>query len=180
MNVDIEKVLITEEELKKIVETLSEKINGDYKGEQLLFVPILKGSIVFASDLFRKIEGDAFLDFIQCGSYGAGTVSSGKIEIKRDVERSVEGKNVLIVEDVVDSGNTLHALTELFEKRNAKSVRICSLLDKPSRRMINVKVDYVGKTIPDEFVVGYGLDFDGKYRNLPYVGILKREVYVGK
>lgn len=177
MHKDVERYLVTEEELKVIISEIAEKINKDLNSEPLLVVIILKGSTPFAMDLIRKLEMPVEIDFMQVSSYGKSTASNGFINLKRDLEADVTGKNLLIVEDIIDSGNTLHKIKTLFEDRNAKSVRICTLLDKPSRRVVDVKVDYVGKEIPDEFAVGYGLDYCEKYRNLPYVGVLKREIY---
>lgn len=177
MHKDVERILVSEEEIKTIVSGISEKINNDLNGEPLLVVIILKGSTPFAMDLIRKLDMPVEIDFMQVSSYGKSTESNGFINMKRDLEQDVTGKNLLIVEDIIDSGNTLHKIKTLFEARNAKSVRICTLLDKPSRRVVDVSVDYVGKEIPDEFVIGYGLDYSEQYRNLPYVGILKREIY---
>lgn len=173
----VESVLISEEEIKTIVKTLAEKINSDYKNEELLVVVILKGSVVFASDLIRQLTMPVTIDFMKASSYGSGTVSSGFINIKQDLGTDIEGKNVLIIEDIIDSGNTLHKLKELLRGRNPKTIKICTLLDKPSRRVTSVEVEYTGREIPDEYVVGYGLDHDEILRNLPYVGILKREIY---
>lgn len=173
----IEKVLVSEEELKKAVSRLAEQINNDYRDEPLTLVIILKGSMVFASDLMRKLKMPVTIDFMQVSSYGSGTVSKGFIKIKQDLSSDIEGKNVLIIEDIIDSGNTLHKLKELLKERKPKSVRICTVLDKPDRRVTPVEVEYSGSIIPDEFVVGYGLDYDEYLRNLPYVGVLKRSVY---
>lgn len=173
----IEKVLVSGEELKKAVSRLAEQINNDYRDEPLTLVIILKGSMVFASDLMRKLKMPVTIDFMQVSSYGSGTVSKGFIKIKQDLSSDIEGKNVLIIEDIIDSGNTLHKLKELLKERKPKSVRICTVLDKPDRRVTPVEVEYSGIIIPDEFVVGYGLDYDEYLRNLPYVGVLKRSVY---
>ena len=177
MHSDVERILIDEEEISSIVSNMAKKINNDLNGDPLLVVIILKGSTPFAMDLIRKLDMPVEIDFMQVSSYGKSTESNGFINMKRDLEQDVTGKNLLIVEDIIDSGNTLYKVKALFEHRKAKSVRICTLLDKPSRRVVDVDVNYVGKEIPDEFVVGYGLDFSEKYRNLPYVGILKRSVY---
>ena len=177
MHKDVERILVSEEEINSIVSRISDRINQDLNGEPLLVVIILKGSTPFAMDLIRKLDMPVEIDFMQVSSYGKSTETSGFINVKRDLEQDVTGKNILIVEDIIDSGNTLFKLKNLFESRNAKSVRICTMLDKPSRRVTEVKVDYSGIEIPDEFVVGYGLDYDEQYRNLPYVGILKRSVY---
>ena len=177
MHKDIEKVLVTEREISKLTKRISTHIDKDLNGEPLLVIIILKGSTPFAMDLIKKLSMPVEIDFMQVSSYGKSTASSGFINLKKDIEQDITGKNVLIVEDIIDSGNTLFKIKTLFESRNAKSVRICTLLDKPSRRVVDVKVDYVGQEIPDEFVVGYGLDYDEKYRNLPYIGVLKKEVY---
>ena len=177
MHKDVEKILVSEEEIRETVEKIGDKINRDLNGEPLLVIVILKGSTPFAMDLIRTLDMPVELDFMQVSSYGKSTETSGFINVKRDLEQDVTGKNILIVEDIIDSGNTLFKLKNLFESRNAKSVRICTMLDKPSRRVTEVKVDYSGIEIPDEFVVGYGLDYDEQYRNLPYVGVLKRSIY---
>ena len=177
MHNDVERILVSEEKISEIVDTVSAKINSDLNGEPLLVVIILKGSTPFAMDLIRKLSMPVQIDFMQASSYGKSTASSGFINLKKDIEQDIKDKNVLIVEDIIDSGNTLHKIKTLFEDRNAKSVRICTLLDKPSRRKVEVKVDYSGIEIPDEFVVGYGLDYNEDYRNLPYVGVLKKCVY---
>lgn len=174
---DIKSVLLTEEKIAEIVEGLGKQITEDYAGKEILFVVILKGSLVFSADLMRKITVPVNLDFMQVSSYGSGSVSSGKINIKKDIENDAAGKHVLIVEDIIDSGNTLAKLKQLFKDRNAASVKICTLLSKPERRETEVECEYIGVEIPDEFVVGYGLDYDQRYRNLPYIGILKPEIY---
>ncbi len=177
MHKDVERVLVNESEITACVDTIAENLNRDLCGEPLLVVIILKGSTPFAMDLIRKLNMPVEIDFMQVSSYGKSTSSGGFINVKKDLEQDVSGKNILIVEDIIDSGNTLHKIKTLFESRNAKSVRICTMLDKPSRRVVDVKVDYVGKEIPDEFVVGYGLDYNEQYRNFPYIGVLKRSVY---
>lgn len=177
MHNDVEKILVDEEKIRVAVNRIAENLNRDLGDESLLVIIILKGSTPFAMDLIRKLNMPVQLDFMQVSSYGKSTESAGFINIKRDIEQDISGKNILIVEDIIDSGNTLYKLKTLFESRNAKSVRICTMLDKPSRRVVDVAVDYVGYEIPDEFVVGYGLDYDENYRNLPYIGVLKREVY---
>lgn len=177
MHKDVERILVSEDEIKSIISEIAEKINKDLNGEPLLVVIILKGSTPFAMDLIRKLTMPVEIDFMQVSSYGKSTKSDGFINMKRDLDQDVSGKNLLIVEDIIDSGNTLHKIKTLFEDRKAKSVRICTMLDKPSRRVVDVKVDYVGKEIPDEFAIGYGLDYNEQYRNLPYVGVLKREIY---
>ncbi len=176
-NKDIERILISEEEIQAKVKEIGKKITESFNGEELIVVCIMKGSLVFCADLIRYIDCPVVLDYMQASSYGSGTASSRFINIKRDLEEDIKGRNVLIVEDIIDSGNTLFKLKELFDSKEAKKVEICTLLDKPSRRESFVKVDYTGFEIPDEFVVGYGLDFNQSYRNLPYVGILKSSVY---
>lgn len=174
---DIKSVMISEEEIQKIVKGLGEKISADYAGKEILLVVILKGSLIFAADLMRYITVPVKLDFMQASSYGSGMQSSGIINIKKDLENDAAGKHILIIEDIIDSGNTLAKLKHVLKDRGPASVKICSLLSKPSRREMEVEVEYIGRDIPDEFVVGYGLDFDEKYRNLPYIGILKPKVY---
>lgn len=174
---DIKSVMISEEEIEKIVKGLGEKISEDYAGKEILLVVILKGSLIFAADLMRYITVPVKLDFMQASSYGSGMESSGIINIKKDLENDAAGKHILIIEDIIDSGNTLAKLKHILKDRGPASVKICSLLSKPSRREMEVEVEYIGRDIPDEFVVGYGLDFDEKYRNLPYIGILKPKVY---
>lgn len=177
MHKDVEKILVSEEQIRETVKKIADKINNDLAGEPLLVIVILKGSTPFAMDLIKKLEMPVELDFMQVSSYGKSTASDGFINVKRDIEQDISGKNILIVEDIIDSGNTLFKLKTLFESRNAKSVRICTMLDKPSRRVVDVKVDYSGIEIPDEFAIGYGLDYAEQYRNLPYIGVLKRSVY---
>ncbi len=177
MHKDVESILVSEEKIRETVAKIGSEINRDLKGEPLLVIVILKGSTPFAMDLIRTLDMPVELDFMQVSSYGKSTASDGFINVKRDIDEDVSGKNVLIVEDIIDSGNTLNKLKTLFEERKAKTVRICTMLDKPSRRVVDVKVDYSGIEIPDEFAVGYGLDYDEQYRNLPYIGVLKRSVY---
>ena len=174
---DIERVLISEEEIKKIVEEIAEKINHDYDGEELTVVVILRGSLIFASDLIRHLNIPVKVEFMQASSYGSGTSSSGFIKITHDINTDICGKNILIIEDIIDSGNTLFRLKSVLEARGPKSCNICALLDKPDRRVTNVDVKYSGKAIPDEFVVGYGLDYAENYRHIPYIGVLKKEIY---
>lgn len=177
---DIERILIDEEELGLMVSDLGKRITAEYKGSQkpLIAIVILKGSLIFASDLIRKIDMPVEVEFMKVSSYGAGTKNSGEIKIHLDLNREhLENYNILIIEDIVDSGRTLSRLTQLLKNRNANNVKTCTLLDKPSRREVEFVPDFCGRTIPDEFVVGYGLDFDEKYRNIPFVGILKREIY---
>lgn len=173
----IEKILVSELELNNAVKSLADKINADYGDEPLTLVIILKGSMIFASDLMRHLTMPITIDFMQVSSYGSGTVSKGFINIKKDLSSDIKDKNVLIIEDIIDSGNTLHKLKELLKERGPKSVRICTILDKPDRRVTPVEVEYSGIVIPDEYVVGYGLDYNEYMRNLPYVGVLKRSIY---
>ena len=178
---DIEKVYYSEETLKNIVKDLGKKISEDYKDKNLLLVSVLKGSIMFMADLMREITVPCEIDFMCVSSYNDGTKSSGIVKIIKDLDINLEGRDVLIVEDILDSGRTLGYLKSVLMTRNPKSFRICTLLDKPSRRAVpDLWADYSGAEVPDEFVVGYGLDYDEKYRNLPYIGILKREVYSDK
>ncbi len=173
----IESILISEEKLQKKVHELATKISADYEGKELLFVTVLKGSFVFAADLFRQITIPASVDFMAVSSYGSTSKSSGVVKILKDLDHPIEGKDVIIVEDILDSGLTLSYIREMLLQRGANSLKICTILNKPERRKADVVADYVGFDIPDEFVVGYGLDYDEKYRNLPFVGILKREIY---
>lgn len=177
MDKAVKEILLSEEEIKARVAELGKQISEDYKGEDLTLVCVLKGAVMFFSDLARHITGDVSLDFISCSSYGNSTVSSGVVRIMKDLDRSVEGKNVLVVEDIVDTGTTLHYLLENLKSRKAKSVRLAALLNKPDRRKVDVHVDYQGFVIPDYFVVGYGLDYAEQYHQFPYIGILKEEVY---
>ena len=178
MHNDIKEILLTKQEIDMMVHKIASSVNDDFRGEEVTAVVILKGSMMFAADLVRCLTVNVKLDFMQASSYGSGVESSGVISIKKDLETDVKGKNVLIIEDIVDSGRTLSLLREEIEKRGAKKVAIASLLSKPSRRVVDVKVEYIGTEIPDEFVVGYGLDMDEKYRQLDYIGILKPEVYM--
>ena len=176
---NIEKVLLTKEQLEQRIKELGAEITRDYQGKELVLAAVLRGSYVFMADLTRAIDLPLTVDFMAVSSYGAGTVSSGQVEIKKDLSDPIEGKNLLIIEDILDSGNTLYYLMDVLSARHPASVRICTLLDKPERRVKPIKADYAGFVIPDAFVVGYGLDYAEKYRNLPYVGVLKPEVYQG-
>ena len=180
MHQDAERILINEKEIDEITTALAERINADYKDSQkpIILVTILKGSLIFASDLMRKLDLPVELEFMKVSSYGAGTKSSGEIRIHLDLAReNLEKYNIIVIEDIVACGRTVCRLTALLKNRNANSVKTCTLLDKPSRREVDFVPDYVGRQIEDEFVIGYGLDYDEKYRNLPYVAILKREIY---
>ena len=167
------KEMLSEEELTKRIQELGDQISKDYEGESVFLVCILKGAAFFACELAKRITVPVTIDFMATSSYGSGTVSTGEVQIKKDLDLGVEGRNVIIVEDIIDSGNTLNYLSGLFKDRKANSVRMCAMLDKPDRREVDVPVDYIGFTIPDAFVVGYGLDYDQKYRNLPYIGVVE-------
>lgn len=175
---DIERVLLSEEQIKTKVLELGQKISRDYEGKNLMLISILKGSIVFMSDLMRSITTRCQIDFLAVSSYGSGTKTTGEVKIIKDLDDSLEGFDIVIVEDILDSGMTLHYVMNLLKNRNPASINICTLLDKPSRRKVQVQAKYVGFEVPDEFVVGYGLDYAQKYRNLPFVGILKPNVYI--
>ena len=175
---DIKEIMFTKQELDLMVHNIAARIYDDFANEELVAVIILKGSVMFAADLIRCLTMNVKMDFMQASSYGSGTVSSGNIDIKKDIDGDIRDKNVLIIEDIVDSGRTLSLIKDEMKKRGAKRVAIASLLSKPSRRTHDVEVEYIGTDIPDEFVVGYGLDMDEKYRQLDYIGILKPEVYM--
>ncbi|MCD7827438.1 MAG: hypoxanthine phosphoribosyltransferase [Clostridiales bacterium] len=178
MNDDIEKILFSEEQLKAVIKSLGEQITRDYEEKNLLLVSILKGSVIIMADLMREIKIPAEIDFMAVSSYGGDTKTSGTVKIIKDLDRDIAGYDLLIVEDILDSGKTLSYLKDILTARNPKSIKICTLFDKPERREVpNIKADYVGAVVPDEFIVGYGLDYDQKYRNLPFVGILKERVY---
>lgn len=179
MHQDVKEILFTQEQLASRVAELGVEISKDYAGESVVLVGVLKGAVVFFTDLARAIDNtvDVSFDFISCSSYGAGTTSTGVVRILKDLDRSVEGKHVLVVEDIVDTGTTLHYLLDNLRARGAKSVRLVALLNKPDRRKKDVDVDYIGFTVPDYFVIGYGLDYAEQYRQLPYIGILKESVY---
>ena len=175
---NLDKVLVSKEQIESKVKELAAKISEDYKGLNPLFVCILKGSVFFFADLLRNITIPAQMDFMSVSSYGAGTQTSGVVKIIKDLDAEVvNGADLLIVEDILDSGVTLEYLMKILSVRNPNSIKICTLLDKPERRKANVFADYAGAQIPDAFVVGYGLDYDEKYRNLPFVGALKPAVY---
>ena len=175
---DIEKVLLSQDDLKEIVERLGKEISNDYKDKKLVLVSVLKGSVVFMADLMRAITIPCNIDFMSVSSYGSGTKTSGVVKIIKDLDADVvNGADLLIVEDILDSGVTLEYLMKVISVRNPNSIKICTLLDKPERRKANVYANYSGAQIPDAFVVGYGLDYDEKYRNLPFVGALKPAVY---
>ena len=177
MKEDVLRVLLSEDEIREKVRELGGKITADYKNSNLMLVTVLKGAVVFLADLMRQIDVPAEIDFMVVSSYGSGVKSSGVVKIVKDLDVPLAGKDILIVEDILDSGLTLSYIKELLESRGPRSIRIATLLDKPSRRKVHLQADYIGFSVPDEFVIGYGLDYDEKYRNLPYIGILKPEVY---
>ena len=177
MKEDLERVLLTEEQIVKRVKELGEELSKDYKDSVPVMICILKGSTVFFADLIRAMTIPVTLDFMATSSYGNGASTSGEVMLTKDLSGSVEGKDVIIVEDIIDSGLTLNYLKHMLERRNAKSVKIITLLDKPARRKVDLEGDYTGFVIENLFVVGYGLDYAEKYRNLPYVGVLKPEIY---
>ncbi len=177
MHPDVEKLFASEEELKQIIARLGRQITADYAGKMPIFVGVLRGCFVFMADLVRACDLPCTIDFMVVSSYGAGTTSTGAVKIVKDLTENIEGRDVIIVEDILDSGNTLSYLRKYMMARKPASIRIVTLLDKPERRTADVKADYVGFAIPDAFVVGYGLDYNEKYRNLPYIGVLKPEIY---
>ena len=178
MDQDIDHILVSEEALKAKVTELGAQISRDYAGKQLLLVSILKGGVVFMADLMRAVTIPCAIDFMVVSSYGgSNSMSTGLVKIIKDLDADLSGKDVLIVEDILDTGITLSNLMPMLKMRNPNSVRLCTILSKPSRRKAEIEPDYLGFEVPDEFVVGYGLDYDEKYRNLPYVGVLKSQVY---
>ena len=177
MDNDIEKILFTSEDIKAAVQKLGQKLTEDYQDKNPVVVGILRGAAPFMIDLIRAMDCYMEIDFMAVSSYGDDMESSGTVKIIKDLDTDVTGRHVLIVEDIIDSGRTAQALRKLFAAKNAASVKICSLLDKPERREVDVQADYVGINTPNEFVVGYGLDFRQQYRNLPYIGVLKPEAY---
>ena len=179
MEKDIQEILFTQEQLERRVEELAREIERDYAGREILLVSVLRGSFIFMADLVRKISLPCLVDFMSVSSYGKGTSSTGQVQITKDLSEDISGRHIIVVEDILDSGNTLSYLLRVLEQRGPASVRLCTLLDKPERRVKPVEVHYSGFTIPDAFVVGYGLDYAEHYRNLPYIGILKPEVYGG-
>ena len=174
---DVLEILYSEQELKEIVKRVAEEIRRDYEGGNLFMVAVLKGSLMFMADLMRELDLRCAIDFMAVSSYNSGTSTSGEVRVLKDLGCTLEGKDVLIVEDILDSGVTLSYLKKMLAARNPHSIRIATLLDKPERRKADIKADYVGATIPDRFIVGYGLDYAEEYRNLPYIGVLKPEVY---
>ncbi|SDO27464.1 hypoxanthine phosphoribosyltransferase [Psychrobacillus sp. OK028] len=174
---DILEVLLTEEEINQKTRELGALLTEEYKDQYPLAIGILKGAMPFMSDLMKRVDTYIEMDYMDVSSYGNATVSSGEVKIVKDLNTSVEGRDILIIEDIIDSGMTLSYLVDLFKYRKAKSIKIVTLLDKPTGRKVDLKADFVGFEVPDAFVVGYGLDYAEKYRNLPYVGVLKKEVY---
>lgn len=174
---DIKEVLYTEEDIQRVTKELGDVLTEEYKDKYPLVICVLKGAIMFMTDLSRAMNCDLELDFMDVSSYGSDIESSGDVKIIKDLDTSVEGRDLLIVEDIIDTGRTLSYLIDIFHYRKAKSVKIVTLMDKKERRAVDLEADYVGIRVPNEFVVGYGLDYDEKYRNLPYIGILKEEIY---
>ena len=174
---DIKEVFFSKEELLSVVARLGKQISEDYENKNLMLVSVLKGSVIFMADLIREITVACEIDFMCVSSYGSGTKSSGNVKIIKDIDINLDGKDILLVEDILDSGKTLSYIFKMLKTRNPRSIKICALLDKPDRREADIKADYTGAFVPDEFVVGYGLDYDEKYRNLPYIGVLKPEIY---
>ena len=170
---DVERVLVTEEELRAINARLGKQITEDFKDKKLLIIGILKGSIYFMTDLTRFIDLPLEIDFLGVSSYGGSTRTSGEVRIVKDLDKSIEGYDVLLIEDILDTGRTLDYVKRMLLNRKARSISICTLLDKPDRRVVDLDIDYVGFVIPDEFVVGYGMDYDQRYRNLPYIGTME-------
>lgn len=174
---DIKEVLYSEEEISAVVKDLGAQLTKEYEGKNPLVIGVLKGAVMFMTDLSRAMACDLELDFMDVSSYGAGMESSGDVKILKDLDTTVDGRDLLIVEDIIDTGRTLSYLIEIFKYRKAKSIKVVTLMDKKERRVVELEADYIGINVPNEFVVGYGLDFNEKYRNLPYIGILKSEVY---
>lgn len=177
---DVQEVLISATQMQERIAAMGEQISRDYAGKNPVLVSVLVGAVVFTADLLRHITTPCLLDFVAISSYGKESRSSGVVRLIKDLDASVESRHVLIIEDIIDTGLTLNYLVESMRHRNVASVKTCTMLDKPSRRLTNVQVDYVGFEVPDEYVVGYGLDFAQQYRNLPYVGVLRPEIYGGK
>ncbi len=177
MKDDISEVLFTEQQLADIVKEMGARISRDYEGKNLVMVSVLKGSLIFMADLMREITVPCSIDFLSVSSYGAGTTTTGEVRILKDLDATLEGKDLLVVEDILDSGVTLSFLLKNLSARHPQSIRLCTLLDKPERRRVDIHPDYVGAQVPDKFIVGYGLDYAEKYRNLPYIGVLKPEIY---
>ena len=176
---DIQEVLFSQQQLEERVDQIAQEITRDYAGKEIVLISVLRGSFVFMADLCRRIDLPCTIDFMSVSSYGSGTSSTGQVQITKDLSEDISGRHIIVVEDILDSGNTLSYLLKILDHRRPASIRLCTLLDKPERRVKPVEVHYTGFTIPDAFVVGYGLDYAEHYRNLPYIGILKPEVYGG-
>ncbi len=174
---DVGEILFSAEQIADIVLRLGKQISCDYKSKDLVMISVLKGSLMFMADLMRAVTVPCSIDFLSVSSYGSGTATTGEVRILKDLEMTLKGKDVLVVEDILDSGMTLSFLLKNLTSRHPRSIRLCTLLDKPERRRVDIKADYVGAEVPDKFIVGYGLDYAEKYRNLPYIGILKPEIY---
>ena len=179
MDKDIQEVLFSQEQLARRVDEIAEEISRDYAGKEIMLVSVLRGSFIFMADLCRRIKVPCTVDFMAVSSYGAGTSSTGQVQITKDLSGDIAGKHLIVVEDILDSGNTLSYLLNVLEQRQPASIRLCTLLNKPELRVKPVKLHYSGFTVPDAFVVGYGLDYAERYRNLPYIGVLKPEIYGG-
>ncbi|MEX0631203.1 MAG: hypoxanthine phosphoribosyltransferase [Chloroflexota bacterium] len=177
MHADVQEVLLTEDQIQARVAELGGQLNADYTGLEPVLISVLKGSIVFLADLVRSMELPLSIDIMEVSSYGAATETSGQVRILKDLSNPIEGRHVIVVEDIIDTGLTLNYLLRYLREKGPASLRICCLLDKPARRLTEIPIDYVGFTIPDRFVVGYGLDYGERYRNLPYVGVLRPSVY---
>lgn len=177
---DIKEIYFSKDEMKNIIKRLGEEITRDYRGKRLLLISILKGAVIVMADLMREIKIPLEIDFMSVSSYGGDVKTSGTVKILKDLDRDIAGYDILIVEDILDSGKTLSYLLDILKARKPESVKICALFDKPERREVNIKANYVGAVVPDEFIVGFGLDYDQKYRNLPFVGVLKESVYSKK
>ena len=174
---DVEEILLSHQQIADRVAELGAQLATDYAGRDPVLVSVLKGSIIFLADLIRSMEMPVSLDLMEVSSYGASTATSGQVRILKDLSKPIEGRDVIVVEDIIDTGLTLNYLLKYLHDRNPASIRICCLLDKPARRLAEIDIDYIGFTIPDRFVIGYGLDYDERYRNLPYIGVLKPSVY---
>ncbi len=177
IHADVEEILLTEEQIQARVAELGIQLTADYAGREPVLISVLKGSIVFLADLVRGVELPLSIDIMEVSSYGAATESSGQVRILKDLSNPIEGRDVIVVEDIIDTGLTLNYLLRYLREKHPASLRICCLLDKPARRLTEIEIDYVGFTIPDRFVIGYGLDYGERYRNLPYVGVLRPSVY---
>lgn len=177
VHADVQEVLLTEDQIQARVAELGAQLNADYAGLEPVLISVLKGSIVFLADLVRSMELPLSIDIMEVSSYGAATETSGQVRILKDLSNPIDGRHVIVVEDIIDTGLTLNYLLRYLREKGPASLRICCLLDKPARRLTEIPIDYVGFTIPDRFVVGYGLDYGERYRNLPYVGVLRPSVY---